>query len=221
MKKFSVKINESKEDNEIITLNSMDNDLLNERLDYLRLEIKEITDEIQSIVSILKSRSDDSFRKSLKDFPENVFNLNKEQLDFILSYDDSTTTYQYKEKGKYWDQFRGFFQSGSKDGKAFFSISLINFYNNNDRFEMPENFKKSFDILSEYLKKDGKTEFAILCSYGSGYDKKVVVEGDKIILYWNPRTPIEYNSKDLEKMVEYAVEQDNEDHNNDDYNSNY
>lgn len=211
MKKFSDKINETKEDSAIITLNSMDNDLLNERLDYLRMEIKEISDEIQSIVSILKSRSDDSFREKLKTFPESIFDMNKEQLDFILINDNSSTTYQHKERSKYWNQLKGFFQTGSDGEKASFSISMAHFEERHyGNFQIPDGFEESFALLLDCLKKDGKTKFSILCQYSDSYDKKMIIEDDVITLYWD-YTPKKYKLSDINQVVKYIYEIDMED----------
>ena len=81
MKKFTDKIKESKE---YSTIHSMTNDQLQERLEFLRLELKETQDEIHSIISVLKSRSDVNDKQQFDNLPKSIYDLNKEQIKFVL-----------------------------------------------------------------------------------------------------------------------------------------
>ena len=152
MKKFTDKINES---SEFVarTLNSMSESSLKERLEYLRLEMKEISDEIQSISSILKGRSDESFKVMMKSYPKGIFELNSDQLSNIFINDDRfNTTYQYNIRRRYWEQVSGFYPSGTKDGKASFSLCLSRMENDiTGEFEIPKNIEKSFKLLIDNL----------------------------------------------------------------------
>lgn len=221
MKKFTEKINESNDS--IITLNSMSEQSLKERLDYLRLEMKEISDEIQSISSILKGRSDESFKIMIKSYPKNIFELDKEQLKNILINDDKfNTTYQYEFRRKYWQQVPGFYPNGTKNGKVSFSLSLSSMENDiTGEFQIVENIDNSLKLLMENLSDDeGKLEIAILGHYDDhSYNKMLVVQNNELLwYYYRGSTPKRYPLSELNKVLRVVYDEDKSYDENDDNN---
>ena len=212
MKKFTDKINES---SEFVarTLNSMSESSLKERLEYLRLEMKEISDEIQSISSILKGRSDESFKVMMKSYPKGIFELNSDQLSNIFINDDIfNTTYQYNIRRRYWEQVSGFYPSGTKDGKASFSLCLSRMENDiTGEFEIPKNIEKSFKLLIDNLTDSkGSLNIDILGHYDDhSYNKMLIVQNDELLwYYYKGSTPKRYPISELNKVLRIIYDED-------------
>lgn len=201
MKKFSDKIKESKE----YSIHSMDNEQLEERLEFLRMELKETQDEIMSIVSIIKSRSDIKDRETFENLPKNIYDLNKEQLEFVLVHTHGITTYRYTESQRYWYQLFGFFPSGTRNDQVCFNLTLSSFENANGDFTYNSEFDKSFNLLKDNLK---EFRFGVLGNHDDNSYTLSIVVTDNIEIY-DGNTPInDFYLEDTEELVKFLFERD-------------
>lgn len=200
MKKFSDKIKESKE----YTIHSMSNEQLEERLEFLRMELKETQDEIMSIVSIIRSRSDVNDKEYFDNLPTNIYDLNKEQLEFVLVHTHGTTTYRYKEAQKYWYQLFGFYPNGTKNDQVCFSLTLSSFEEDR-RFRYNDEFEKSFNLLKDNLKEFTISLLGIHDDHSYYINIKV---NDNIEVYERTTVIKVFNIDQLEELVKFLFDRD-------------
>lgn len=211
MRKFTDKINESEDK---YSVNSLSDESLKQRLDFLRLELEETQNEIRSIVQIIKSREDARSNDFFKTLPKNIFDLNKEQLEYILHYDHGTNEYRYKESRKYWDQLFGFYQNGTLESQASFCITLSAF-EVNDKFQYNDLFEKSFKLLKDNLI---ECRFSILGNYDdNSYNLFVLVNDDNIEIYDRSNPVKDFLISELEELIKYLYDRDLSYKDDDDY----
>lgn len=201
MKKFTDKIKESKE---YSTIHSMTNDQLEERLEFLRLELKETQDEIHSIISVLKSRSDVNDKKEFDKLPKSIYDLDKEQIKFVLTNSNGMTSYRYKESLEYWYQLFGFHPSGTKNDQVYFNLTLSSF-EENDEFRYNNDFEISFNFLKENL-----VDFTIgvLGMYDDHSYRLTIKVDDKINVYEQSVIISRFELDEKEKFVKFLFDRD-------------
>lgn len=202
------KFNESKSP----FLNTLSNEELEEKLKWLRIEYSDIGDEIYSITSILKSRKEDKEEIFSKDFPKSIYDLNKEQIEFILEHNHSITQKKYEISQRYLRQLKGVIDSGFNRNTEQFYFNIVtshSFNNTEDDFELKDDIVKSINFLVENLKpNNGYVEFGIQYYYDDhSYSDKVRYHSNDNITWGSER----YNSNKVnstEKLLEALVDND-------------
>jgi hypothetical protein len=202
------KFNESKSP----FLNTLSNEELEEKLKWLRIEYSDIQDEIHSISSILKSRKEDKEEMFSKDFPKSIYDLNKEQIEFILEHNHSITQKKYEISQRYLRQLKGVIDSGFNRNTEQFYFNIVtnhSFNNTEDEFELKDDVVKSINFLVENLKpNNGYVEFGIQYYYDDhSYSDKVRYHSNDNITWGSER----YNSNKVnstEKLLEALVDND-------------
>lgn len=202
------KFNESKSP----FLNTLSNEELEEKLKWLRIEYSDIQDEIHSISSILRSRKEDKEEIFSKDFPKSIYDLNKEQIDFILEHNHSITQKKYEISQRYLRQLKGVIDSGFNRNTEQFYFNIVtnhSFNNTEDEFELKDDVVRSINFLVENLKpNNGYVEFGVQYYYDvHSYDDKVRYHSNDNITWGSSR----YNSNKVnstEKLLEALVDND-------------
>jgi hypothetical protein len=207
MKKYISFINEN-----FKSWNTLDDEDLLERLSSLIQEKEDIEEQIQYIRSILIQREEDSIEKKAKDFPESIWDLNKEQLKLILEHNNKTTTKQYEISQKYLKQLSGVMDSGfnTKTKQFYFNIVTSYSMSESDKFILKPEIVKSIKFLGENLNKteDAYVLFGILHRFNEhGYNEKVHYFSDKKIDVVFSTYDIR-EVKSIEEMLKIIVESD-------------
>jgi hypothetical protein len=198
--------------------NNLDDDDLRERLSSLIKEREDIDDQIQYIRSILRQREEDSIEKKAKDFPERIWDLNKEQLSLILEHSNKTTTKQYDISQKYLKQLSGVMDCGfnTQTNQFYFNIVTSHSMSESDKFVLNPEIVKSIKFLGENLSKmeEGYVLFGILYRFNDhGYNEKVHYYSDKEIDVVFSTYDIR-KVKSIEEMLKIIVESDISNKNN-------
>jgi hypothetical protein len=197
--KYLKKYNES-----IKTLDSLSNEELEEKLEWLRVEQKEIQEEILNVNKILTKRKEEEQSKYSKSLPESIFDFNKEQLEWVFEHHHGTTSEHYKIAQKYLSQLKGVHQVGfnQNTNQFYFNISSSYFMNDvEDEFLLKEEGLKSIQFLSENLKKhDDYVEFGVTYAFTEDYNDKVQI-GDDIKYGGYSKTKMDSIEKVLEAIV--------------------
>ena len=179
-------------------LNNLTDEELEDKMKYLRSEMKDIQEEMSLVYLFQRERKDVKDRKLVSTFPESIFDLNKEQLKFILEHHEGIGKFQYDTSKKYFEQLYGVNQCGfnNKTNQHLFTIvdPSYDLYDesNMDICDINRNFfnntVKAIEFLGENLdKSDG---FVKILSR-SHFDEK--------------EKKIEYYSKDLITMIAYTT----------------
>ena len=197
-------------------LNALSDEELEEKLYWLRIELNDISDEIRSVTSILTSRKENKEENYSKDFPKSIYDLNKDQIDFILEYNHSTTSKKYKISMEYLSQLKGILGSGfNKHTNQFnFNISTSHSFNENENeFVLKDDIVKSMKFLVNNLKSyNGYIEFGVLYYYNEQYGDKVRYYSSDNITWGSER----YNSNkvnSVEKLIEALTINDSDSYN--------
>jgi len=200
--KYLKKYNES-----IKTLDSLSNEELEEKLEWLRVEQKEIQEEILNVNKILTKRKEEEQSKYSKSLPESIFDFNEEQLEWVLEHHHGTTSEHYKIAQKYLSQLKGVFQIGfnQNTNQFYFNISSSYFMNDvEDEFLLKEEGLKSIQFLAENLKKhDDYVEFGVTYAFTEDYNDKVQIGDD---IKYGGYSKIKMDS--IEKVLEAIVSND-------------
>lgn len=197
--KYLKKYNES-----IKTLDSLSNEELEEKLEWLRVEQKEIQEEILNVNKILTKRKEEEQSKYSESLPESIFDFNEEQLDWIFEHHHGTTTEHYNIAQKYFTQLKGLHQTGfNRDTQQhYFNISTSYYMNDaEDEFVLKEDGLKSIQFLADNLKKNnGYVEFGVSYYFSDNYNDKVQI-GDDIKYGGYSKTKMDSIEKVLEAIV--------------------
>jgi hypothetical protein len=196
--------------NEAFFTNLEDSELL-EKLEELEREKKEIEDEILQINLILKERQEQSVRDFVKDWPKSIFDLNKEQLDWIFQYGryDDKSEYRKTISEGYFEQLIGVNYPGP--------IHLDLYYSMNDGendFKLNPELIKSIRILGDYSRSIPTRPVTFYINFVYLHKIKLnkifTYEDEKNIYYGK----VKYNSiesilRDLvRKDIKYKIEDD-------------
>lgn len=191
----------------IKTLNSLSNEELEEKLEWLRVEQKEIQEEILNVNKILTKRKEEEQSKYSESLPDSIFDFNKEQLEWIFEHHHGTTSEHYKIAQKYIPQLKGLHQVGfnRNTNQFYFNISSSYFMNDvEDEFLLKEDELNSIHFLIDNLKKhNGYVEFGVTYAFCDDYNDKVQIGDD---IKYGGYTKTKMNS--IEKVLEAIVDND-------------
>jgi hypothetical protein len=204
--KYLKKYNESKS-----PLNSLSDDDLRERLKWLTIEYKEIEDEMLTIRKILTTRQEESEEIHSRNLPDSVFDLNKEQFDWVFEHNHGTTSKRYEISGKYIKQLSGVHDGGfNRDTNQFYFniVTSHSFNRRENNFELKPEVIKSIRFLGDNLKRTGDyVEFGVLYSfYEHGYNDHVLYYSEDDIQTGSWGNVREFNS--IENLLKYIVDYD-------------
>ena len=213
------KYNESK----ITTLDSLSDDELKEKLEWLSVEYHEIQEQMVDIRKILTKREEERQRDYSKDLPKSIYDFNKEQLEWIFEHHHGTTSEHYKIATDYFRQLKGMVNTGfnQNTNQFYFNINCYSLFNEaEDGFRYDPEVGKALVFLGENLKKNnGFVEFGITYAFAQGYyDDRVIYVASNDIRYkqgWGSvdmRRGRSYGTPELllEKIVEHDLsEKDN------------
>lgn len=198
--KYLKKYNES-----IKTLESSSTEELEERMKWLRIEQKELQEEIISINRILTKRKEEKQSKYSETLPDSIFDFNKEQLEWVFEHHHGTTSEHYKISQKYFSELKGLHQTGfnQNTNQHYFSISSSYYMNDvEDEFVLKEDGLKSIQFLADNLKKHNDyVEFDVTYAFTEDYNDKVQI-GDDIKYGGYSKTKMDSIEKVLESIVE-------------------
>lgn len=206
MKKYKEFIKEG-----IDFLHNLDDEELREKMQDIILDRKELDEQIQFISGILRDRESQRASEISENFPKSIFDLNKEQLDFVLEHSHSTNPTRYDISSKYIHQLSGVYPSGFNTETHQYSFVIVTrscMDDNEDNFVLNEGSVKSIKFLGENLKKmkGGYVYFGILWTYEEEYRAKVHYFSDSHIEYGSGYGMRKMES--IEKMLEYIVDSD-------------
>jgi hypothetical protein len=217
--RYLKKYNESK----ITTLDTLSDDELRERLKWLRIEQQEINTEIGDINKLLTSRKEESQREYSTSLPENIFDFNKDQFDWLFEHHHGTTSEHYKIAQNYFRQLKGVHQSGFNENtkQFYFNITTSSCFNRNeDEFVYNEEVDKSITLLGENLKKhDGYVKFGISYTFDDNYNYSVLYYTSSDIRYKQGWGSVDMrrgeNKGSVQLLLKSVVEEDLENKDND------
>lgn len=209
--KYINKFNESR----ISTLNDLSDDELKEKLKWLRIEMKEIQEDITSVNKILTKRKEQKESDYYKSLPKSVFDLDEDEFEWVFKHGHGETPKHYDIAHKYISQLKGLHQTGfnPQTNQFYFTVSLYHFFD-----ELEENYVenkeaiKSIKFLAENLKKvDEYVKFDITYAFDTHrYNDKLIINERKVIIEKNHGAigRKEYNSIEeaIKKLVELDLE---------------
>lgn len=209
--KYINKFNESI----ISTLNDLSDDELKEKLKWLRIEMKEIQEDVASVNKILTKRKEQKESDYYKFLPKSVFDLDEDEFEWVFKHGHSETKKHYDIAHKYISQLKGLHQVGfnPQTNQFYFSIPTYIFFD-----ELEENYVenkeaiKSIKFLAENLKKvDEYVKFDITYAFDEHrYKDKLIINERKFIIEKNHGAlgRKEYNSIEeaIKKLVELDLE---------------
>ena len=185
---------------------------LQEKLEELEREKKEIEDEILQINQVLKDRQEESVRDFVKDWSKSIFDLNKEQLDWIFEF-ESKNIHKIKISQTYFRQLEGVFvltisSRPSKTGQYQVRINSDHSMDSDEtEFELNPKQIKSIKFIGDNLKREYSTtpiellvEYAYL--HSSRLPDKILYQDENNIYYARKN----YNS--IEAVLRQIVEND-------------
>jgi hypothetical protein len=198
-------------------LNTLSDEELQEKLDWLRTEMADIQREISQVISIQKTRKENAEEIMANDMPSYIWDLDKSQLDWVLEHNNFTTQKHYDISREYLRQLTGVLDSGfnNKTNQFNFNIILDSFKDEAEKnYQRNEGGLKSIEFLGKNLKPNddlivnGKPAvlFSVLFADTEMYNYKLLyTEGDIDIL--NGRYK-ESEFKSLEDALKYLVKMD-------------
>lgn len=214
MKKYNQFIKESNTK----FLAAMDDEDLEERLSFLRLQVSELQEEILTIVNIQKDRKNRENTEYSKTLPASIYDFDEKQLEFIFQGDPRSDK-QYEIQQKYYNQLAGVFPSMTYDsttGQKIFSIVTSRCMNDDEDAYDAEQAKiavRDIKFLGDKLKKSNNEEygdfitFQVLFSYSEDYRKTVIYKSESEILLHNGYRVIKTFNK-IEDLLKFLVEED-------------
>jgi uncharacterized protein YlzI (FlbEa/FlbD family) len=203
--------------NEAFFANLEDSEL-REKLEELEREKREIEDEILQINLILKERQEQSVINFVKDFPKSIFDLNKEQLNWIFEF-ETTKTMKFDNARNYFSQLDGIMVSkGSKSKTDQYQLSIHSedFMNqlyvdstsraDGNEFELNSDQIKSIKFLGDNLKREDSAPIEFFIGYvywhSSDLPDKILYQDENNIYYGKKK----YNS--IEAVLRQIVKMD-------------
>lgn len=214
MKKYNQFIKESNTK----FLAAMNDEDLEERLSFLRLQVSELQEEILTIVNIQKDRKNRENTEYSKTLPASIYDFDEKQLEFIFQGDPRSDK-QHEIQQKYYNQLAGVFPSMTYDsntGQNIFSIVTDRCMNDDEDAYDAEQAKiavRDIKFLGDKLKKSNNEEygdfitFQVLFSYSEDYRKTVIYKSESEILLHNGYRVIKTFNK-IEDLLKYLVEED-------------
>ena len=185
---------------------------LQEKLQELEREKKEIEEEILQINQVLKERQEESDREFVKDWPKSIFDLNKEQLDWIFEF-QTGNSYRIQISKSYFNQLVGVFvltesSRASKSGQ--YQVKINSEYSMNveeTEFELNPEQIRSIKFVGDNLKREfSTTPIEILIDYNFYHSTllpgQIQYQDENNIYYGRKR----FNS--IEAVVRQIVESD-------------
>ena len=196
--------------------NSMTDEELEEKLNWLRIEYADIQREISQVVSIQKSRKESSEEELTKDWPKSIWDLDKFQLGWVLEHGHHTTSKHYEISHKYLGQLEGVLDSGfnGDTNQYIFNICMNSWVTDDLSYNSNDEGIKSINFLHKNLKKvnfDGQeaTRFNILFSNSGDYDYALFYCDDKVIVKSGYSYQKEYKS--IEEAIKALAKKDIDD----------
>lgn len=182
--RYLKKYNESK----ITTLNSLSNEELEEKLEWLAVEYQEIQEQMATVRKILTKRKEEKQRIYSKDLPESIYDFNKEQLEWIFEHHHGTTSEHYKIANEYFKELKGIHNNGfnQNTNQFYFSISGYSLMNEaEDGYKEDPDVIKAIQFLGENLKKDNDyVSFGITYIYDDhGYNDRLLYVDETDVRY--------------------------------------
>lgn len=214
MKKYNQFIKESNTK----FLAAMDDEDLEDRLSFLRLQVSELQEEILTIVNIQKDRKNRENTEYSKTLPASIYDFDEKQLEFIFEGDPRSDK-QYEIQQKYYNQLAGVFPSMTYDsntGQNIFSIVTDRCMNDDEDAYDAEQAKiavRDIKFLGDKLKKSNNEEygnfitFQVLFSYSEDYRKTVIYKSESEILLHSGYRVIKTFNK-IEDLLKFLVEED-------------
>jgi hypothetical protein len=186
-------------------INELSDDELEEKLEYLNIELKDLQDEILSISYLLKNRKEEKDIITYNNLPESIFDLNQDQLLFVLEYHPGIGQKRHDMAKKYLNQLDGVYNNGfnQNTNQYHFSIRVSSLYNEDEsEYQLNDNSVNSIKFLGNNLKKNnGYVDFNISYYYSPMLRSDKLLYSEDEILYVNGRSSI-----DKMKSIEYALE---------------
>ena len=198
----------------------MSDEELEDWLEYLAIDRDDILDKMASIRSVLIKRKEEKEEEHSKNLPESVFDLNKEQFDWVFEHGHHTTSKRYNISQKYINQLSGVHQNGFREntGQFFFNITTsYSFNETEDDFELKPEVVKSIKFLGENLKKqpEGYVLFGITYYYSDAYGDKIEYYSEDNIKYGTNYRKFKVTS--IEDLLKNLVENDLDEKESDDW----
>jgi len=159
---------------EAIFYDNLDDSELEDRLKDLIRDRDEISEEIDNINRIIRERENNTIQKIADTFPKNIFDLNKEQLEFIFERTNSLNEIKHNISNKYFHQLNGVYPAGynGQTEQFYFNIRTSdNFDISETKFELDRNVIKSIKFLGDNLKHiNDYVEFGVSYFYSDDND---------------------------------------------------
>ena len=189
----------------------MSDEELEDWLEYLAIDRDDILDKMSSIRSVLRKRKEEREEEHSKKLPESVFDLNKEQFDWVFEHGHHVTSKKYEISKNYINQLSGVHQNGFREntGQFFFSITTsYSFNETEDDFELKPEVVKSIKFLGENLKKqpEGYVLFGITYYYSDDYGDKIEYYSEDNIKYGSNYNKFKVTS--IEDLLKRLVNND-------------
>jgi len=193
---------------------------LQEKLQELEREKKEIEEEISHINQVLRERQEESVRDFVKDWPKTIFDLNKEQLDWIFEY-ETKNLHKINISKTYFRQLEGVFvltesSRSSKTGQYQVRInSEYSMDSDETEFELNSKQIRSIKFIGDNLKREfSTTPIEILIDYvfyhSTFLPAQIIYQDENNIYYGRNK----FNS--IEAVLRQIVESDIESQKDDD-----
>jgi uncharacterized protein YlzI (FlbEa/FlbD family) len=218
--------------NEAFFANLEDSEL-REKLEELEREKREIEDEILQINLILKERQEQGVINFVKDFPKSIFDLNKEQLNWIFEF-ETTKTMKFDNARNYFSQLDGIMvYTGSKSKTDQYQVRIHSedFMNqlyvdstsraDGNEFELNSDQIESIKFLGDNLKREDSAPIEFFIEYvywhSSDLPDKILYQDENNIYYGKKKyNSIEAVLRQIVKMdIENRKEDDGEDYDED------
>lgn len=198
-------------------INSFSDNELDDRLKWLRIEQKEIQDEITLITKILIKRKDDNILNMSKDWPKSIYDLNKEQLDYIFVNNNSISTVRHNISDSYLNQLVGInaFGYNQETNQFSFNIRTSDWIDDaTNRYKHNVDGIKSIKFLTNHIKpsktlNDGLlVEFGVSYEYDDSYNDKIYIYSDNKIVFKKGYSTLTFKSINdlIIHLVEYDIE---------------
>lgn len=209
MKKFTEYIKENI--GEFHYLDSSDNDFLIERRESLMIHLQDLQEEIAYINKLLNVRKDKKDKEFSLNFPGSIWDLNKEQLDFIFEHHHGTSKSRYDKSLKYFNDLKGVYNNGFWPETEQFSFAITT-YDILDEAE--ENYVSNVDViksikfLGDNLKRyNGYVRFSVMQQFDTyNYYRVEYISESEIVLNNDDRTMTNFNS--IDSLLKFIAEDD-------------
>jgi hypothetical protein len=141
-------------------LNAISSETLENKLEDLQLQMKELQEEMASIRSILEYRKTNNITEFAKTLPESIFDFNQEQLDFIFEHHEGVNKTQYDLARTFYQELLGVHDYGYNrvTNQTTFAITTSHSFDDDDEdlaedYEENEQQLNTIKFLGENLKK--------------------------------------------------------------------